>query len=30
MATPRLSKSYAADKDSLIGRLNKMEGQVVY
>ena len=28
MATLRLSKSYAADKASLIGRLNKMEGQV--
>ncbi len=28
MAAPRLSKSYAADKASLIARLNKMEGQV--
>jgi DNA-binding FrmR family transcriptional regulator len=28
MATPRLSKSYAADKTSLISRFNKMEGQV--
>jgi DNA-binding FrmR family transcriptional regulator len=28
MATPRMSKSYAADKDSLVSRLNKMEGQV--
>jgi len=28
MSTPRMSKSYAADKDSLVGRLNKMEGQV--
>lgn len=28
MTTPRLSKSYAADKASLIGRLNRMEGQV--
>lgn len=28
MTTPRLSKSYAADKASLIGRLNKIEGQV--
>ena len=28
MAALRTSKPYAADKDSLIGRLNKMEGQV--
>ena len=28
MATPRLSESYAADKASLVARLNKMEGQV--
>ncbi len=28
MSTPRLSKSYAADKASLMARLNKMEGQV--
>ena len=28
MATRRLSKSYAADKASLIARLNKIEGQV--
>ncbi len=28
MAAPRLSKSYAADKESLIARLNRMEGQV--
>ena len=28
MATPRLSKFYAADKASLVGRLNKIEGQV--
>ena len=28
MATPRVSKSYAADKTSLISRFNKMEGQV--
>ncbi len=28
MAMPRVSKSYAADKASLIARLNKVEGQV--
>jgi DNA-binding FrmR family transcriptional regulator len=28
VATPRMSKSYAADKDSLVARLNRMEGQV--
>jgi DNA-binding FrmR family transcriptional regulator len=28
MAVPRTSKSYAADKESLIARLSKMEGQV--
>lgn len=28
MVVPRTSKSYAADKASLIARLNKMEGQV--
>ena len=28
MARPRLSKSYAADKASLVGRVNKIEGQV--
>ncbi len=28
MATPRLSKSYAADKASIVARLNKVEGQV--
>ncbi len=27
MAVPRTSKSYAADKESLIGRLSKIEGQ---
>jgi len=30
MSTLRLSKPYDADKTSLIGRLNKIEGQVVY
>ena len=28
MAAPRISKSYAADKESLVARLNKVEGQV--
>lgn len=28
MAAPRTSKSYAANKASLVRRLNKMEGQV--
>ena len=28
MAMPRVSKSYADDKSSLIARLNKVEGQV--
>jgi DNA-binding FrmR family transcriptional regulator len=28
MATPRLSKFYAADKASLVGWLNKIEGHV--
>ncbi len=28
MARPRTSKSYAADKASLVTRLNKIEGQV--
>ncbi len=28
MAAPRLSKSYAADKEALVARLNRIEGQV--
>ncbi len=28
MATPRLSKSYAADRASVVARLSKIEGQV--
>jgi len=30
MSTLRLSRFYAADKTSLIGRFSKMEGHVVY